>query len=66
MLIDKQAPPSDGNIKRSDPAILMVFRGPLVTIISPFTSYLHKVLQAVGETPLGEEILSFARRNPTS
>jgi hypothetical protein len=57
MLIDKQAPPSDENIsiRQSDPEILIVFRGPLFTIISPFSSYLRKVLQAVTETPPSRE-----------
>jgi ureidoglycolate hydrolase len=53
MLIDKQAPPSDENIyiTQSDHEILIVIRGHLFTIISPFSSYLRKVLQAVTETP---------------
>jgi hypothetical protein len=47
MLIDIQAPPSDENISitQSDHEILIVF-----TIISPFSSYLREVLQAVTET----------------
>jgi hypothetical protein len=48
MLIDKQAPPSDENIyiRQSDHEILIVF-----TIISPFSSYLRKVLQNIQERP---------------
>jgi hypothetical protein len=53
MLIAIQAPPSDENIyiRQSDHEILIVFRGHLFTNISPFSSYLRKVLQAVIETP---------------
>jgi hypothetical protein len=49
MLIDIVAPPSDENIlsiTQSDNEVLIVF-----TIISPFSSYLRKVLQAVAKTP---------------
>jgi hypothetical protein len=53
MLIAIQASPSDENIsiRQSYPEILMVFLGPLCTIISPFSSNLRKVLQAVTVTP---------------
>jgi hypothetical protein len=49
MLIDKHAPPSDDNIyiRQSDHEVLIVFRGQLFAIISPFSKYLRKALQAV-------------------
>jgi ureidoglycolate hydrolase len=52
MLIDKQAPSSNENdyIGQSDHEILIVFRGHLFKIISPFSSSLREVLQAVTET----------------
>jgi hypothetical protein len=54
MLIDIQAPPIDENspIRKSDPEILIVFRRHNITNVSPFSSYLRKVLQSVTETPL--------------
>jgi glutamate racemase len=51
MLIENQAPPSDENIsiRQSHREILIVFQEHMFRIISPFTSYLRKVLQAVTE-----------------
>jgi hypothetical protein len=57
MLIDKQEPPSDENIsiRQSDSEILIVFRGHLFTIVSPFSRNLCKVPRAVTETPSSRE-----------
>jgi hypothetical protein len=68
MLIDKQASPNDESsyIRQSDREILIVFPGHLFTIISPFSKYLRKVLQELQKRPIAEEIISFARQNPTS
>jgi hypothetical protein len=53
MLIDIQTPPSDENIfiRQPDTEILIVLRRQLFTNISPFSSNLRKVLQAIAETP---------------
>jgi hypothetical protein len=66
MLIDEQVPPSYENIfiRQSDQEILIVFRGHLFAIISPFSKYLREFYRQLQKHPLAKEIISFERRNP--